>query len=129
MTIGNYFRHAPLASGTAGYLTYPHTPEFPGVQFARETIAPSAVYVDGRYAVLKFPAMTPAELGTLLTQDGFTSESVREVELVVQLPNETWTAGVNYTCTAKRPRYGVDGSFDRRNYHGVTYLLYQLEPL
>ncbi len=125
----NYFKHAPLASGTAGYLTYPHSPEFPGVQFARETITPSGVYVDGRYAVLRFPAMTPAELGTLLSQDGFSSESVREVPLVVMLPNETWTAGVDYTCIAKRPRYGVDGGFDRRLYRGVTYLLYDLETL
>lgn len=129
MTLGNYFRHAPLAAGTAGYYSYPHAPEFPGVQYARETITPSAVYVDGPYAVLRFPTMTPGELETLLTQDGFTSASVREAELVVQLPNESWTAGVDYTCLAKRPRYGVDGGFDRRNYHGITYLLYRLAAL
>ena len=123
------FAHAPGHNNSAGYLTFPKYPRFGGIRYAKETFAPGAVYVDGPYAELLFKALEDAELAALLAADGFSSESVRSVALTVRLPNQAWTAGIDYNCTAVRPRWGVNGAREQLRYKNVVYRLFAREPL
>lgn len=126
----NGANHAAIqvASGhdqTAGWRIDPQ-PETQGVQYAREQYSPLDTYVDGAFTVLRIRKATPQQLAEIFARMGSLSDTNRESNVTVWLPDLLRTTSTRYNGVAMYPRFGANGTFDQLYYDSVDIRIKRL---
>lgn len=76
-------------------------PRFEGILYGRTVFTPAGVIQDAPYAELIFPALTPAEMATLMSALDLVSNSSRAI--TVGLPGDDRVTYQNWNGYAVRP--------------------------